>query len=349
MIRLARPAIGPDEVRAVVATLESGDLVQGARVLDFERAVVRITGLPHAVAVSSGTAALHLALVAMGVGPHDEVLVPDFTFPATANAVEAAGARVVVGDVRGDTWNLDLSRAPSARVTMPVDCFGLPADLPAGPVVEDAACALGASRPGGLADVACLSFHPRKVVTTGEGGMVLCRDGDLAGRIRRLRDHGRDGAVFAGWGINLRMTDVAASLGLAQVARLPELIAERARLAADYRARLAADARLRLQQVPTGLGHSWQTFAVRLEPGFDRDRCVAALRARGVEAGVATYALHLLDHHRSRHGLRAADFPEADALGRRGLALPLYPGLSPGDVGRVCDALDGALAEAAVG
>jgi perosamine synthetase len=339
MIRLARPAIGEAEIRGVVETLRSGDLVQGARVLAFEQAVGSATGMPHAVAVSSGTAALHLALRALGIGSGDDVLVPDFTFPATANAVEAVGARVLVGDVRGDTWNLDLGRAPRARVVMPVDCFGLPAELPGGPVVEDAACALGAQRPGGFADVACLSFHPRKVVTTGEGGMVLCREGDMAARIRSLRDHGREGAEFSHWGVNLRMTDVAAALGLAQMARLPELLAARARLAGVYRARLDGDARLRTQHVPEGLTHTWQTFAVRLEPGFDRDRIINALRDRGIEAGIATYALHRLSYHRDRHRLLARDFPGAEALAEGGLALPLHPGLADDDVHRVCDAL----------
>lgn len=349
MIRLARPAIGDGEVDAVVKTLRTGDLVQGERVRLFEEAVALATGMPHAVAVSSGTAALYLALRAMGIGPGADVLVPDFTFPATANAVEATGARVLVGDVRGDTWNLDLGRAPSAKLAMPVDCFGLPADLPAGLVVEDAACALGATRPGGFADVACLSFHPRKVVTTGEGGMVLMKDGDLAARLRRLRDHGRDGAGFSDWGLNLRMTDFQASLGLAQMERLDELLAARARLAAAYRDRLGHDARLRLQHVPDGLGPTWQTFAVRLEPGHDRDRVVTSLRRRGVEAGIATYALHRLPYHRERHALHANDFPEADALALRGLALPLHPGLAADDVQRVCDALDVALEEAVGG
>ena len=145
------------------------------------------------------------------------------------------------------------------------------------------------------------------------------------------------------------MTDVAASLGLAQMARLDELLAARARLAAIYRERLAGDGRLRLQHVPERAGHTWQTFAVRLEPGSDRDRAVAALRGRGVEAGIATYALHGLRYHGERHGLSAADFPEADALFTRGLALPLHPGLADDDVLRVCDALDAALAEAALG
>ena len=339
MIRLARPAIGEAELAAVAETLRSGDLVQGARVRAFEEAVARATGMPHAVAVSSGTAALYVALRALDIGPGDEVLVPDFTFPATANAAEATGARVVVGDVRGDTWNLDLGRAPRARVAMPVDCFGLPAELPDGLVVEDAACALGATRPGGLAAIACLSFHPRKVVTTGEGGMVLCRDADLAARIRSLRDHGREGAGFSRWGLNFRMTDVQASLGLAQMARLDELLAARAGLAAAYRERLAGDTRLRLQQVPVGLRHCWQTLAVRLERGVDRDRTIRALRERGVEAGIATYALHRLPYHRARHGLRSDDFPEADALFDRALALPLHPGLAADDVHRVCDAL----------
>jgi len=339
MIRLARPAISDAEIAAVTATLRSGDLVQGTRVRAFEDAVAGSTGMPHAVAVSSGTAALYLALRALEIGPGDDVLVPDFTFPATANAAEATGARVVVGDVRADTWNLDLGRAPRARVAMPVDCFGLPSELPEGLVVEDAACALGATRPGGLARIACLSFHPRKVVTTGEGGMVLCRDAEVAARIRTLRDHGREAGEFTHWGMNLRMTDVQASLGLAQMARLDDLLAARASLAAAYRERLSGVPPLRLQHVPAGLGHCWQTLALRLEPDLDRDRLILQLRDRGIEAGIATYALHRLPYHRERHGLRAGDFPSADALAERGLALPLHPGLGIEDIHRVCDAL----------
>jgi len=344
MIPLARPAVGDAEIAAVTETLRSGHLVQGSRVRAFEDTLARLTGMPHAIAVASGTAALYVALRALGVGAGDDVLVPDFTFPATANAAEATGARGVVGDVRGDTWNLDLDRAPRARVAIPVDCFGLPAELPAGGlVVEDAACALGAARPGGLAAIGCMSFHPRKIVTTGEGGVVLCRDDGIARSARRLRDHGREDGGFADWGLNLRMTDLGASLGLAQLERLDALLAERARLAMTYHERLAQEPRVRLQHVPPGMRHAWQTMAVRLEPGLDRDRVVARLRDRGIEAGIATYALHRLTHHRRKHGLRAADFPEADALAERGLALPLYPGLPTEDVHRVCDALEEAL------
>lgn len=340
MIRLAKPFLGEEEEAAASEVLRSGQLVQAHKVRDFENAVAAYLKMPHAVACSSGTAALYLALKALRVRPGDEVLVPDFTFPATANAVEIAGATPVFGDVRADTWNLDLARAPRAEHAIPVDCFGLPCDLPPeGGVVEDAACALGASRPRAWAPLVCLSFHPRKIITTGEGGMVVCRDADMAARIRRLRDHGKEGTEFVEAALNLRMTEVAAAIGLVQMARLPAFIEWRATLVETYRERLGRDERIALQAVPPGMRHAWQTFAVRLRRGTDRDAVIRKLRDSGIEAGVATYALHRLEHHSARYGLRRESFPESDALHDRGLALPLHNGLDVAEVHQVCDRL----------
>jgi dTDP-4-amino-4,6-dideoxygalactose transaminase len=256
MIPVARPEIGQGEIQAVAEVLESGQLVQGARVMEFEAKVAAYLGTKHAVAVSSGTAALHLALLGLGIGPGDEVLVPDFTFPACANAVELTGAAPVLIDIDLATFNLDVASirsalTPRTKALMPIHMFGQPADMD--PVlaiarekgllvVEDAACALGSEyrgrRCGGLADVGCISFHPRKVITTGEGGMLATNNLALAERLRVLRNHGQvlsEGRIrFEQVGFNYRMTEFQGALGVVQMDRLESFIERRIALASLY-------------------------------------------------------------------------------------------------------------------
>jgi perosamine synthetase len=360
LIAVGAPQIGDAELRAVERVLRSGWLVQGREVRAFEDQVAAFLGIEHAVAVSSGTAALHLALVALGVGPGDEVLVPDFTFPASANAVEHAGATPVLVDIRLDTFNVDVDRlqeavTPRTRAILPVHLFGLPADMD--PVldvarkrgllvVEDAACALGAEyhgrKCGTLADAGCFSFHPRKVITTGEGGMIVTRDAAVAERLRSLRNHGavsRDGELrFHDAGFNFRMTDMQGALGAAQMSRLDALLARRTALAAAYGLALAGLDRLTPPRVPEGLRSTWQAYVVLLAADVDRTALRARLRDAGVETTIGTYAVSAQPHHGNQPSP-----PGSAAAYARTLALPLHPAMTDADVDLVARALRAAL------
>ena len=349
MIRLAWPDLGPEELAAVAEVLESGQLTMGPRVEEFERALADACGVEHAVVVSSGTAALHLAVLALGIGPGDEVIVPAYTFPATANVVALAGAKPVLVDVDPPTMNMrpeEVVRALTARTraVLVVHLFGRPARweeleaaVPAGvELLEDAAGALGARRGGracgGLGRLGCLSFHPRKIVTTGEGGAVTTNDGEVADSVRRLRHHGiepRGEFEIRGPGLNYRLPDVLCALGIPQLARLEELLSERERLSAAY-----ADLLSGVAQVPAadeGDRHGWQAYVI----GIDRrDDALAALRGAGIQAQIGTYALHRLAAYANQ-----GPFPGADECYERALALPFHNRLTEGDVERVAQVL----------
>ena len=349
MIRLAWPDVGPEAADAVAEVLAAGQLTMGPKVEEFERELARACAVGHAVAVSSGTAALHLAVLALGIGQGDEVIVPAYTFPATANAVALAGARPVLVDVDPETMNLDVARAadavtPRTRAVLAVHLFGRPLDwealvqaVPQGlPLVEDAAGALSARRRGrpcgGLGDLGCLSFHPRKIVTTGEGGAVTTARAELAAAVRRLRHHGisPDGEFdIEEPGFNYRLSDLQCAVGLVQIRRLEELHAARRRLADGYAARLAGV--VELPSSDEGDVHGWQAYVV----GVDRrDEVLSALRAAGIEAQIGTYALHRLTAYRDQ-----GRFPGADACFKRALALPLHSRLGDSDLDRVAEHL----------
>ncbi len=349
-VRLARPDLGPAELAAVAAVLESGTLTMGPRVAAFEAAIAGACGTRHAVAVSSGTAALHLAVLALGLEPGDEVLVPAYTFPATANVVALAGLRPRLVDVDPATMNLDPARVevgPRTRAVLAVHLFGRPArveELPAERVLlEDAAGALGARRGGrpcgSLGLLGCLSFHPRKIVTTGEGGAVTTDDERLAQRVRSLRHHGwsppdRDDDLPRP-AFNYRLSDVLCAIGCEQLRRLDALHAARARLAAGYAERLR-ELPVTLPEADPGDVHGWQAYVVQVER---RDEVLAALRAEGIEAQIGTYALPLLSAYRDQ-----GFFPGAEHAFEHALALPFHSRLTEAELDRVCEALAAALA-----
>ena len=355
MIRLAKPWIGEDEQRAVAAVLESGQLVQGPLVERFEQAVAALVGRKHAVAVSSGTSALQLALKALQVGPGDEVLCPALSWPSPAHAVRVAGAKVRFVDVDPDEWNssaeaLREARNGNTRAAIVIDQFGNPVraeqirdGLGALPIIEDAACALGsrfASGPcGSLGKISCLSFHPRKILTTGEGGMCLTDDDDVAEKLRMLRNHGQLGGQFVVAAGNSRMTEIAAALGLAQLQRLDDIVARRRALAALYREALSED--IDIQDTPAGSESNYQTFGVVLPQGHDRDTVREKMRERGVEAGLLSFAIHKLGSFAGSD----ASLPIAEHLAARGIALPLYPQMKNAEVDEVVRCLRGVLDE----
>lgn len=366
MLRLSLPNIGDDGVEAVARVLRSGQLVHGQEGELFEAELAAYVGSREAVVVSSGTAALHLSLAALGIGPGDAVLVPDFTFPATANAVRLLGARPVLVDVEAGSYSVSADQLAEAadawqgpevlRAVMPVHEFGYPVDM--APVmamardrnlfvVEDAACALGARcgdrKAGAWGDLGCFSFHPRKTLTTGEGGAVVTDNPELAARLRLLRNHGMrrgpSGMDFLEPGYNYRLTNFQSALGRTQLASLPGWLERRRELAdvyLDLLAPLAAAGRLSL---PTTVsGHSWQTFMVVLRDGLERARVIEQLRDQGIEANLGAQCLSALGIYGALAGRRAGA-PVAPVLFAQGLALPFCEQLGEDDLARVAHAL----------
>jgi dTDP-4-amino-4,6-dideoxygalactose transaminase len=349
-VRLARPDVGEEEFAEVAAVLATGQLTMGPKVAELEAELARACGTEHAVVVSSGTAALHLAVLALGIGPGDEVIVPAYTFPATANVVALAGATPVLVDVDPETFNLDpvkIEVTPRTKAILPVHLFGRPArleELPDATLLEDAAGALGAERQGrpcgSLGAAGCLSFHPRKIVTTGEGGAVTTNDAELAERVRSARHHGwspsdRYDDMPRG-STNYRLPDILCAIGIPQVRRLEELLAARERIAAGYAERLAG-LPVRLPDADEGDRHGWQAYVIQLDR---RDEAMTALRAQGIQCQIGTYALHRLSAYRDQ-----GEFPGADECFERALALPLHTRLTESELDRVTEALTAVVSE----
>lgn len=381
-IPLARPRFGDAERAAVLEVLDSGWVVQGPRVAAFERSFADFTGAPHAVAMSSATTALHAAVVALDLRPGDEVIVPAFTWVATANIVEQVGARPVFCDIDLDTYNIDSARAaglvgPRTVGIIPVHLFGLPADMPAILalaharglwVVEDAACALGTRldgrHVGHAGSIGCFSFHPRKSITTGEGGMAVTADGTLAARLRSLRDHGSDDAPsgpgpasarmpsFPRLGFNYRMTDLQGALGEVQMHGAADSIGERRRIASRYDAGLDELSWLRLPAVPVGATHGYQSYVVLVEPngrgsadpdrdGVVRDAVMGRLEAASIGCRPGTHAPALSAYYQERYGGSDAAYPAAHAAERLSIALPIWPGLTDDEIDFVIETIRG--------
>jgi perosamine synthetase len=365
-IPLARPVIGQREEELVLEVLRSRRLSLGPRLESFERAFAGRVGAAFASAVSSGTAALHLALRAVGVGPGDEVITSPFSFVASANVAVYEGARPVFADIDPVTLNLD-PQAAAAAVTdrtaalLPVHVFGYPADLDAfeaigPPIVEDACEALGAVYPdgrpvGGRGHPAAFGFYANKQITTGEGGMLTTGDPELKQRVDSERNQGRSPDM--GWldhdrlGYNYRLSDIACALGLAQLERLDDMLAGRARVAALYREALAE---LEGLAVPCadigGARRGWFVYVVQLPRGSDRDDVVRALVERGVPSKPYFPAIHLMSFYRERFGHSEGEFPVCEDVAARSISLPFFPEMSEGQVGQVSAALVGVLASA---
>ncbi len=378
MIPLTRPWLGEEEKNALSGVLDSGWLVQGPKVAAFEKAAAETIGVPLALAVSSCTTGLHLALLAAGVKPGDEVIVPSFTYVATANAVEYVGARPVFADVDPHTYNLDTAKldalvTPRTRAVMPVHLFGLCADMQAVnsfasrhglKVIEDAACAFGArigeKHAGTFGDLGCFSFHPRKIITTGEGGMVVARDAGYGPILRTLRNHGatvsdaerhQNGNLllprFTELGFNYRMSDLHAALGIEQMRKLESILKARRTQAKRYDERLPSVAGIAVPRVPEAYFHTYQSYVVRVHPdaACTRDALVKKLAQNGVAATQGTHAVHTLDYYRNKYALHAQSCPESARCQDETLTLPLYPGLSESDQNRVVEAIETSLKE----
>ncbi|MER5635978.1 DegT/DnrJ/EryC1/StrS family aminotransferase [Kitasatospora sp. NPDC002227] len=363
------PWLGEEEAQAAAEAVRSGWVAQGPRVAEFERAFAEHLGAPHAVAVSSCTTALHLALIGAGVGPGDEVVVPSLSFIATANAVAYLGATPVFADVDPASGNLTAQTVQPlltarTKAVLAVDQGGVPVDLDAlralgVPVVEDAACAAGAlyrGRPAGAtAELAAYSFHPRKLLTTGEGGMITCQDGELAARLRRLREHGMSvsaadrhaagggAAVVETYdeiGYNYRMTDIQAAIGLVQLRKLPEMVARRRQLADRYRELLGGLAERMVTDPEHGQGNYQSCWLLLPEGAPDRTDVLARLAEAGVSARRGIMAAHLEAPYK---GTTRVPLPATELLTARSLILPLYHSLTEQQQDTVVAALRAAL------
>ena len=345
MIKLAQPHISEQAIDEVVAVLRSGNLVQGTYVEAFEQTLQAYLGVRHVVVVSSGTAALHLCLMALGIGPGDEVIVPAFTFPATANVVELCGAKPVFVDIGLDDYCVDVSKLKYAltaqtKVVMPVHEFGQAAEMDSIQrfaqehglfLVEDAACALGTEfagkRVGSFGAAGCFSFHPRKAITTGEGGAIATDNDALADQLRSLRNHGitRVGGAmdFSAAGINYRMTDFQAALGCAQLRDFDQTIVQRIQIAKWYNVQFADIEAIRPPVSLPDRKHVYQTYHVLLDASVDRERLMAALKAAGIESNLGAQALQCTDYYKHKYKLAEDDFSHAARAYRSGLALPM--------------------------
>lgn len=362
-IPLSQPDISTEDIDAVVAVLKTPDLSLGPRLASFEAAFAEYAGAGHAVAVSSGTAALHLVMLALEVGPGDEVVTTPFSFIASANCALMAGARPVFADIDPHTWNLDPRAAaaavtPRTRVLLPVHVFGVPADMPAlaalsarcgAELIEDACEALGSQshgrRAGMWGTAATFAFYPNKQMTTGEGGMVVTPSAAIAARIQSLRNQGRD--AMNGWlshprmGYNYRLSDIHCALGLSQLARLEGFIRCRRQVAAWYRQRLEGDPRLVLQDAG-GAEVSWFVMVVRLNDDYaprQRDHILSSLRSQGIGCSNYFTPIHLQPFYAEQFGFKPGDFPVCERLAERTLALPFHNRLSEPEVDEVCQAL----------
>lgn len=360
MIRLTVPSIDEEDLDAVRSALASGFLVQGKHVAEFERMLTEKVGVPHAVAVSNGTCALHLALCTLGVKRGDICVVPAYSWVATANVVEHCGARPIFVDIDRRSFNIDVHKleetlgslmddpatAPLVRAVIPVHAFGMMAEMRAIneicgrwdiPVVEDAACALGASlhsqQAGSWGAMGCFSFHPRKAVTTGEGGAVTTRDSEASSKLRALRNHGQDpdassqDFIFAGF--NYRLTEFQGALGEVQMSKLDRIVGKRVKAASRYD-ELLADSALEIPYVMPDSCHVYQSYVTLLpeKQASARGELIRSAREAGIELQIGTIHMPLTSYYRRTYGFSSGDFPATDSVSARALTLPLYESIT---------------------
>ncbi len=363
-IPISLPVTGVEEWEACKEPIVSGWLTSGPKVREFEQLFALRHNVKHAMAVTSATTALHLALVALGVKEGDEVIVPAFTWVSTANVVLYCGAKVVFADIDPVTFNLDPSDlkkriTPKTKAIIPVHLFGLCADMDkikeiAGniPLVEDGACAAGASYKGtpagALGTIGCFSFHPRKSVTTGEGGMITTNDDHLADIMGMLRNHGASiseeqrhhGAKpymlpdFNLMGYNYRMTDLQGAVGVVQIKKLDKFIDERQKWAEFYTSELKEVKWLRMPSQVAGFKHGWQSFVTFVDESkapASRNEIMELLQQQGISTRPGTHAVHMLNFYKEKYELASEDYPGAMAANNYSMAIPLHNRMSEED------------------
>ncbi len=363
-IPLARPFVTQAEIDAVVSVLKTPTLSLGPRVPEFENALADYCGTKHAIACSSGTAGLHMIVRAMGIGAGDEVITTPFSFVASANCILMEDATPVFADIDPDTWNIDpkavkAAITPRTKAILPVDAFGPVAEMSAIRaiatesklrVIEDSCEALGTvyngCRAGSLGDAGVFGFYPNKQITTGEGGMVVTDDDDIAELCRSLRNQGREGG---GWlahprmGFNFRMSDINAALGLTQVSRIEEIIAERTRVHELYTQRLSSESRVVLQKVEGDQDVSWFVLVVRLADQYtasDRNGILSSLSEIGIGCSNYFAPIHLQPFYVAEFNFKPGDFPICEGVASRTIALPFHHELTANDVDTICTELE---------
>jgi len=373
-IQISLPVTGIEEWEAVKPSLMSGWLTSGPKVREFEQLFAERHAVKHALAVTSATTALHLALVALDIDAGDEVIVPAFTWVSTANVVLHCGATVVFADVDPVTFNMDpadLKRriTPKTKAIIPVHLFGLCANIDAIkaiagdiPLVEDGACAAGAAYKGtpagALGTIGCFSFHPRKSVTTGEGGMITTNDDKIAEFISMLRNHGASISEeqrhhgprpyilpdFNVLGYNYRMTDLQGAVGVVQLKKLDQFIAERAEWAAWYSQQLKDVTWLRTPQFGSEYKHGWQsyvTFVDETKAPMSRNDIMEKLQEYGISTRPGTHAVHMLNYYAQKYNLKPTDYPGAQAANDFSMAIPLHNRMVAEDYQYVVEVIKG--------
>lgn len=362
-IKLSGPDITQREIDAVAEVLRSGWLSLGPKVPEFEKAVAGFVGVKHAVAVSSGTTGLHLLMRASGIGRGDEVISTPFSFIASTNCILFEGARPVLVDIDPYDWNLDLHQVAAAvtrrtKAIIPVDVFGQPPDMDAVEalatrhglrVIEDSCEALGSKykgrMAGSLGDAGVFGFYPNKQITTGEGGMIVTDDDEIAHQCGSMRNQGRDTMAWLAHdrlGYNYRLSDIASVIGLVQMQRIEEILARRARVADWYRARLGGEQRVSMQRVSEHCQMSWFVFVVKLADDYteeQRNRIIETLRGQGIGCSNYFAPIHLQKFYREQFGYQEGSFPVCERVAARTIALPFHNHLTESEVDEVCATL----------
>jgi len=353
-IPLARPKITEEDIDKVSNVLRSGMLVQGKEVLQLEESIANYVGCKEAIAVSNGTASLHLSLIALGVGPGDEVIVPALSYIATANVVELVGAKPVFVDISLETFNIDISKIknsinPKTKAIIPVHEFGLPCDISEIVkiakkhnlfVIEDSACGLGATEnnkfTGSFGHAGSFSFHPRKAITSGEGGIITTSDPVLASKIRTLRNHGvsieNEKMEFSEAGFNYRLTDIQASLLNSQFKRFNNQL-ERKKEIVSYYLNHIKNEYVILPIATQEKIHSWQSFHILIDKRLNRDKLMDSLKKKGIGTNYGAQCIPHMKYYQKKYGMNCnEDFPNALYAYNHGLVIPLYESLQKEEI-----------------
>lgn len=362
-IPLSKPYFDDEEVKAVSEVIESGWVMQGKKVEEFERMLANYIGVKYAVLVSSGTAALHLSMLALGISKGDEVIVPSFSFVASANCILYAGAKPVFADIDIKTYNIDPNDignkiTKKTKAIIVVHQVGLSADM--APileiakknnltVIEDAACSLGAKykgkNVGTFGKIACFSFHPRKSITTGEGGLIVTQDENIASLVKSLRSHGveyNDGEKFVRLGYNYRMTDLQAAMGIAQFRKLNQILKKKEKISKRYNDAFSESGQVVPPYVPSDCIHTYQSYLVRIKKGRSvRDRLIKELGKKGIASKPSVTAIHEEPLYKKDYGKES--LPMTEKANSEGLILPFYPQMTESDQDYVINSLMDAL------
>ena len=369
-IPITKPYIGKEEKKAICDVLDSGWLVQGAKVAEFEKMICMYTGAKYAVASTSCTTSLHLALEALGIGKGDEVIVPSFTFIASANAIEYTGAKPVFVDIDLDTYNINVEGIRRAitsktKAIMPVHLFGLCADMNEIMmiakkyglfVVEDAACAwgsmIGTQHAGTFGDISSFSLHPRKPITTGEGGMAITNNPGLATKMRSLRDHGaavsdlarhdKGDSILPAYemrGYNFRMTDIQGAMGVEQMKKLPWIIQKRIEKAEIYNKELRDIDWLKVPWKPNNHKHTYQSYVVLVAGNELRNKVMVDLADKGISTRQGTHAVHALSYYKKKYHFTDSDLNCSFTADQLTMTIPLYPQMTSLEQEYVIDAI----------